>query len=551
MTTFTTPTKHDRPAGAHFAEPRPRHRAVLAHGSWRRVTRRIVCGLACALTVSSLLMPSVSLAAEWIDVGGSTHNAADGAAGDGSTWSWDGANDLQLNGYNGGGIIAGGKLNVSYEGDNNIASMGEGITAIDGTNESAELNISGTGALTVESDGDGLTSEGDLNISGSGSISVDSANGDGIYADGDLNVEGTGAVEASGAYGGINVNGDVAINTSGSVTAKGESSRGIHANGNIAITGGGVVEAKSETDDGIRAKGTLEISNSTVTAKGTEQGIWAWKGLTIDNATVRAHALGNSTRDTSIAIYTDEGDIVIKNGSLVYALAEGFEGAGISSINYDEGGAGGRIFISDSTVEAIARYLKTEGQLPLPPIAYGDNDIPEVYVVGPTFGIHVMTENAIKPATIRITRSRVIAEGETAAILALVASEDGTVMGTIDFIDSIIETPGGGRVCDIHYIDEANDGMTHLAGQTIGTAEGVIEDMTSDAIAKRAVIVPVEAPKPEAKPEAKTVAAAAKGVEAGSKLAATGDSSAEGIIAAAIAGATAIGAGALTSRKRS
>ena len=171
----------------------------------------------------------------------------------------------------------------------------------------------------------------------------------------------------------------------------------------------------------------------------------------------------------------------------------------------------------------------------------------EVYVVGPTFGIHVMTENAIKPATITITRSRVIAEGETAAILALVASEDGSVMGTIDLIDSIIETPGGGRVCDIHYIDEANDGTTHLAGQTIGTAEGVIEDMTSDAIAKRAVIVPVEAPKPEAK----TVAAAAKGVEAGSKLAATGDSSAAGIIAAAIAGATAIGAGALASRKRS
>ena len=191
---FTDPRSNDRPAGAHFAEPRPRHRAVLTHGSWRRVTRRIVCGLACALTVSSLLMPSVSLAAEWVDVDGSTHSAADGAAGDGSTWSWDGADDLQLNGYNGGGIIAGGKLNVNYEGDNNIASMGEGITAIDGTNESAELNISGTGTLTVESDGDGLTSAGDLNISGSGSISVDSANGDGIYADGDLNVEGTGTV---------------------------------------------------------------------------------------------------------------------------------------------------------------------------------------------------------------------------------------------------------------------------------------------------------------------------------------------------------------------
>ena len=82
MATFTTPTKHDRPVGTHFAEPRPRHHAVLARGSWRRVTRRIVCGLACALTVSSLLMPSVSLAAEWVDVGGVRHEAAAGPAGD-------------------------------------------------------------------------------------------------------------------------------------------------------------------------------------------------------------------------------------------------------------------------------------------------------------------------------------------------------------------------------------------------------------------------------------------------------------------------------------
>ena len=85
MTTFTTPTKHDRPTGAHFVDPRPRHRAVLARGSWRRVTRRIVCGLACALTVSSLLMPSVSLAAEWVNVGGTQYNTA--AGDEAGTWA--------------------------------------------------------------------------------------------------------------------------------------------------------------------------------------------------------------------------------------------------------------------------------------------------------------------------------------------------------------------------------------------------------------------------------------------------------------------------------
>ena len=72
---FTTPKRNDKTSGAHFVEPDVHRRALLAHGSWRRVTRRIVAGAVCALTVSSLLMPSISLAAEWIDVGGTQYNA--------------------------------------------------------------------------------------------------------------------------------------------------------------------------------------------------------------------------------------------------------------------------------------------------------------------------------------------------------------------------------------------------------------------------------------------------------------------------------------------
>ena len=77
---------------------------TFAIGSWRRVTRRIVAGAVCALTVSSLLMPSVSLAAEWVKVGGNKYNTA--ASDEAGTWSWDGADDLKLNNYNGGEIQA-------------------------------------------------------------------------------------------------------------------------------------------------------------------------------------------------------------------------------------------------------------------------------------------------------------------------------------------------------------------------------------------------------------------------------------------------------------
>ena len=507
MTTFTTPTRHtDRVAGLHYAETPVRQRAVLTCGSWRRVTRRIVCGLTCALTVSSLLMPSISFAAEWVEVDGNTYTAG-ATAGDGSTWAWDGADNMTLNGYNGGGIAAYGKLNVSYEGNNTVANdEGDGISVVDGANEGAELNISGTGTLTATAEGNALYSEGDMTISGTGTV-----------------------------------------------TAKGAGAEGILADGDITITGGGTVDARSEQDCGIVAEETLTVSNSTLTAQGFGSGIYAFDGLTIDAATVRAYAYP-AREDSPTAIFTDEGDITIKNGSFVHAYAEGENASGIYSYNYDTGSPGGRIFISDSTVEAIAHYINHDGgNQPLPPIGNGDIVVVDPDVNARTYGIFALTEDGLTPATISITRSRVTAEGDTAAILAVVNSADGSIAGTINIVDSIIETPNGGRICDVRFVDTEPADAPYQRGQTIGTASDVITDLYSDAIAKRAVIVPVDTPpaKPESKPKVTTAAATIKHVDTKGTLAATGDASAMGAVAAAITGMAAVVAGIFTSRKRS
>lgn len=507
MTTFTTPTRHtDRAAGLHYAETPVRQRAVLTCGSWRRVTRRIVCGLTCALTVSSLLMPSISFAAEWVEVDGNTYTAG-ATAGDGSTWAWDGADNMTLNGYNGGGIAAYGKLNVSYEGNNTVANdEGDGISVVDGANEGAELNISGTGTLTATAEGNALYSEGDMTISGTGTV-----------------------------------------------TAKGAGAEGILADGDITITGGGTVDARSEQDCGIVAEETLTVSNSTLTAQGFGSGIYAFDGLTIDAATVRAYAYP-AREDSPTAIFTDEGDITIKNGSFVHAYAEGENASGIYSYNYDTGSPGGRIFISDSTVEAIAHYINHDGgNQPLPPIGNGDIVVVDPNVNARTYGIFALTEDGLTPATISITRSRVTAEGDTAAILAVVNSADGSIAGTINIVDSIIETPNGGRICDVRFVDTEPADAPYQRGQTIGTANDVITDLDSNAIAKRAVIVPVETPpaKPESKPKVTTAAATIKHVNAKDTLAATGDASIMGAVAAAITGMAAVVAGIFTSRKRS
>ena len=586
---FTTLKRNDKTSGAHFIEPDVRRRTLLAHGSWRRVTRRIVVGAVCALTVSSLLMPSVSLAAEWVNVGGAQYNAGTAAGDAAGTWSWDGADDMKLNGYNGGAIEAAGKLNVSYEGNNTVTNdNGRGIKVKDGANENAELNIQGdaSSTLNVTSSRDAITSVGNINIDGAGTVNATSTEHDAIDAGGDVTIKGSGNVNATGDSDGIRADGNITIDNSGTVTAKATEDQGIDANENLIIKGGGKVEASSIKDNAIWADGNIEISsgsqvkasseedaaidgknsltvtNASLNASGVGYGIYVYKGITLDGATVTVRA--SSDGGEASALFTDEDDIVIKNGSTVDALAEGRFSVAISTSNFYSDEAGGHIYISDSVVKAIARYAETGGDGPDHYSGDQNDDIiPESE--GLNIGIFAQTEKGITPATISIVRSKVTAEGDTAAIFALAISEDGKAIGTIEIEGSTILTPEGGKVIDYRNKEELSNGDIYEAGQTIGTGDAVIDSPYNEAVAKSTVIVPPEEIKPEEKPgetkpegsksegtkTTKTVAVAATGAETTGKLAATGDASSAAIIATTLVGTAAIVTGALASRKRS
>lgn len=588
---FTTPKRNDKTSGAHFVEPDVRRRMLLAHGSWRRVTRRIVCGLACALTVSSLLMPSVSLAAEWVNVGGTQYNTA--AGDEAGTWAWDGADDMKLNGYDGGAIKAAGKLNIAYEGKNTVKTepdyTGAAIKAQDGTNQKAELNITSSNSadeLNVTAEADAIKSTGDLSISGPGTVNTTSTTSDGIEAKGDLSITGSGTVNATGGTEGIQSKGKTTIDSSGTVIAKGGEGYGvaagsdiiikgggkveassieeaaIWADGNIDISGGSQVEASSQGDLAVDAEGSLAVTNASLDASGVEYGVYAYKGVTLDHATVTVRAAAE--RDDVSALFTDEDDIVIKNGSIVDAFAEGEFSTAISTRNYNPNEAGGHIYISDSVVKAIARYAETGDDGPDCYSTDQDGEItPERR--GVNIGIYAQTTEGIMPATISIVRSKVTAEGDTAAIFALAMSTDGKAIGTIEIEGASILTPEGGKVIDYRRKEELSNGIMYEAGQVIGTGDAVIDSPYDDVIAKKAVIAPSEETKPEEKPgetkpegsksegakTTKTVAVAATGAKTTGKLAATGDASSAAIVAATLAGTAAIAAGAVVSRKRS
>ena len=592
-TLFTTPKRNDKTSGAHFVEPDVRRRTLLAHGSWRRVTRRIVVGAVCALTVSSLLMPSVSLAAEWIDVGGTQYNAGT-AAGDGAgTWSWDGADDMKLINYNGGEIKAAGKLNIVYEGKNTVKTepdyTGAAIKTQDGTSQKAELNITSsnsTDELNVTAEADAIKSTGDLSISGPGTVNTTSTASDGIEAKGDLSITGSGTVNATGGTEGIQSKGKTTIDSSGTVIAKGGEGYGvaagsdliikgggkveassieeaaIWADGNIDISGGSQVKANSEGDLAVDAEGSLAVTNASLDASGVKYGVYAYKGAILDHAavTVRTSAGGGQ----AIALITDGDDIVIKNGSIVDAFAEGEFSVAISTRNHQLNDAGGHIYISDSVVKAIARYVESGSDGP----GHYSNDQSSVVIPEPrglNIGIFAQTSEGITPATISIVRSKVTAEGDTAAIFALAMSADGKAIGTIEIEGSTILTPEGGKVIDYRNKEELSNGDIYEAGQTIGTGDATIHSPYDAAVAKRTLIAPPEETKPEEKPgetkpegsksegtkTTKTVAVAATGAKTTGILAATGDASSAAIIATALAGTATIVTGALASRKRS
>ena len=590
---FTTPKRNDKTAGAHVAEPDVRRRTLLAHGSWRRVTRRIVVGAVCALTVSSLLMPSVSLAAEWVNVGGTQYNTA--ASDEAGTLSWDGADDMKLNGYNGGAIEAAGKLNVNYSGTNIVtAEWIESINVSHGTNENAELNIQGDegGTLSVTSTEDAILTTGNINIDGAGSVNATSTGFDAINAGGDLAIKGSGNVNATGASDGIRANGNITIDDSGAVTARATKDKGIGADKNLTIKGGGTVEASSadgealwsggninisdgsqvkassEKDAAVEAKGSLAATNASLNVNGVEYGVYAHKGITLDHANVTVRA-SKGRYGGANALFTYQDDIVVKNGSTVDAFAEGEVSAAFSTRNDRPNEKGGHIYISDSVVKAIARYVEN-GDGPIP---YSENQDGETRrePQGENIGIIAQTSEGVTPAVISIIRSKVTAEGDTAAIFARAMSADGKTIGTIKIENAAIQTPEGGKVIDYRKL---RDGI-YEAGQAIGTGDATVDSLYIKAVAKSTTIAPPEVakpedpkpdetkpaeskpaeskqnPKPEGSKPTKAVAASTTKAKTTGVLAATGDTSGAAIVATVLAGTAAIAAGTMASRKRS
>lgn len=217
------------------------------------MVRRIA--VACFVFAAVLAVPASAEAAEWLTIDGAKHEAGVPAAAENGTWKWDGKDALELNGYNGGIISAGGKLEITCVGENSLAcSEGtDGILVVyNGEGgEASALTIKGSGSLSATAGGQvgAIQAEGDVIVSGA-----------------NVKVEST---EHEAAFGIISTHGKVRVEN-GSLIDIASRMNGLAAGAGIEIDGSKVIVKNSNTTGdeiktsyGLQSAGSVAISNGS------------------------------------------------------------------------------------------------------------------------------------------------------------------------------------------------------------------------------------------------------------------------------------------------
>lgn len=457
---------------------------------WQATRRKMALGALSVAMSGMLVAPNVAWAATAVYVDGTSYTEATGGSGSvAGKWSWDGADNMVLEGFYGSQVGADGDLNISLVGTNEVNAQG---------------SFAGNEAVYVDG--------GDLTITGDSSDGADS-----------LSATATGNAGAIETY-----NGSITISDA---TVEAEAlSDGFDFTGDPADPENMTVTNQGTGDPtGIIAAGDLSISNATVNAVvgGGEWGpIGTYGGdITIDNSKVQATWVTEYDADASGAIYADDGNVYIRNGSDVTAFEKNQGDAtthGIYASITTDTVDGGKVVISNSKVKATALNTSEPAW---------------------TRGIGAFSNKAGKTPSISIDRSTIDVNASGPAILAWSRGIDES--GTLSITNSTITSPAGAHVQDITY--QPQFGSLFL-GQTLGTGTGVIDNPESTDIVKEVSIladkispVPTPDPTPASDPVVE---------KAGIGLPTTGDATGVAASAAAAVGAGALVAGAIVFLRR-
>lgn len=504
---------------------------ALSHGTWRRVGAKLACAGACALMVGQLLLPSVALAADWVNVGGTQYNRGTAAGDEAGTWSWDGGDDMKLNGYDGAGISAQGNLNIGVTGTNTVTadSLRSAIEVKDGN-----LAITGEGTLNATAEPQKSRSAVKVEC---GSLAIS----------GDVTLNATAGTDTIAVSGDGKTGGDMDIrgaNVNVTATNKAPHTIGIHTRaGNITINEGADVHVEAEANGGLNAVAVYAENISS------EHG----GCIAVDNAKLDAAARNGYS--VSVALYSSGGKdtyLSVTNGADVTLVAS--DRADVLDGVWMRAGDGvSRVLVENSSL--IVRCGDGTGHSR----KHG-------------YGIYSQSGSQSAIPRIDIINSNVEVSGNAAAIYAVNQGDAASCL-SIDG-GSVVTTPAGGTVRE-----------TTGNGLVIGVpGSSVIQDIrTSDEVARSVVISSGDAVEPEPTPQpeptpaptpqpgggsgtavpsvtptqasftaaaSKPAAKATAAQKSVGTLAATGDNAAMTVAALGIAGATVAAAGIAATKRR-
>lgn len=519
----------------------------LSHGTWRRVGAKLACAGACVLMAGQLLLPSVALAADWVNVGGTQYDRGAVAGDEAGTWSWDGADDMKLNGYDGTGISAQGNLAIDVAGTNTItADAGQSAIAV----KNGNLAITGDGTLNATAQTDVIAAEGDGNAGGD--VTISGAN---------VNVTASGAVNSAT---GIRA-------TAGSVT--------IDKGADVKI------EAKS-------AEGSWRPTVGTY-------------GIFADNLPSR-HAAQEGEQEEPDYVSVHGGDVTIDAANLSIKTADAWQVSvcintvGIKKNTLMKIVNGADVALSAGSAASLSAGISARSQSGAVWMLVEESNLTSRSlsaangidaVRSQSFGIMAEANTGSETPRIKIRKSKIEASGATAGIYAINCNDATATLFRAARIDlsvnnlhgrAMITTPTDGAVRDVKKVVDTGKWPSSQNGQVVGVAgSSAITDIVGSAEVAHDVVIdfgdgqepeptpdpeptpePDPMPSPEQKPDlkpvdkdAKTTTTVATKTAAGAKntsgvLAATGDSAATVAAALGIAGTSVIGAGIVASKCR-
>lgn len=465
------------------------------------LSRRAAASATAVLLSALLVCPNAAFAAEWVNVGGTQYDNKYTA--EDNTWSWDGADDMTLNGYNGGAISAKGDLNVGLvEGTTNVVENdgstngGEGALTVD----QGDLTISGGGTLTAIAETDVIAATGD-GVSG-GDVTIDGAT---------VNVVATGKVEEAGGDSYINDAQGIVAN-GGDVTIQNDASVYVKAGYDWDGTGPWPTESGAASAVGISASNCARSDSGDWGYTQSDHSYNKGGKISVDASSVSVEASGQYyASGLETATIGTSSTISIENDSSVFvaAVRSAVDSAGaafgIAARGY-EGGVGS-VMLNDSFVGASAKG--------------NTGTFDEGTEMGP-IGICAWSQSDAASSTIGITNSAVIARGSLTAIESVNSSSNGQgAAGSISISDAKAYVFGGsglvpGFVRDYESWTTANrplsadafaNGYTEvLKGQVIGKAgTGVVDKLIDSDASSSSVDIfqgadPVPSPDPEPNP---------------------------------------------------